>query len=197
MNKKAPSLLDIAQQSTGKAPGTGRTPPKVDLQARTAARTVKTNPAPQRRTMTWIVLGAVAVVAVLLVGAAYLSAQNDGWMKEVTSRFTGPGRPTVAFTALAKVKVNLNDADYPRMAVVGATIQTGDREAQAKVEQYKDRINTIVMEQVGQRSYEELLTPQGKDALLQDIARETDRLIGAQPGSEASTRVLLDHFIIK
>ncbi|MGD9550901.1 MAG: flagellar basal body-associated protein FliL, partial [Burkholderiaceae bacterium] len=112
---------------------------------------------------------------------------------------------------LDNMVVNLADPGGDRFAQIGITLELSDAKASDQVKQYLPTIRNAILMLISQRSSEDLLRREGKEALAEDIRREVSRPLGyAVPEKGASTardghgsadnpvrRVLFSSFIIQ
>lgn len=115
------------------------------------------------------------------------------------------------YLPLDNMVVNLADPGGDRFAQIGITLELSDAKASDQVKQYLPTIRNAILMLISQRSSEDLLRREGKEALAEDIRREVSRPLGyAVPEKGASTardghgsadspvrRVLFSSFIIQ
>lgn len=120
-----------------------------------------------------------------------------------------PAPPT--YLPLDNMVVNLADPGGDRFAQIGITLELSDAKASDQVKQYLPTIRNAILMLISQRSSEDLLRREGKEALAEDIRREVSRPLGyAVPEKGASAardghgsadspvrRVLFSSFIIQ
>ncbi len=81
--------------------------------------------------------------------------------------------------------VNLADAGGEKVAQVGITLQVLDSKASDSVKAYMPTIRSAVLMLLSQRTAEEILSPEGKQKLIQDILREASIPFGGGEEPEA------------
>lgn len=135
-----------------------------------------------------LVIVMVAVVLLLVaVGAAALvllsqrgggdEEEGDGDQPRASAKAPKPkGPPT--FLPMDNLVVNLADPGGDRFAQIGITLELLDGKTAEEVKTYMPAIRSEVLKQVSRRGADELLTPEGKDKLAQDIRREAARPLG-------------------
>jgi len=113
------------------------------------------------------------------------------------------------YLALENMVVNLADPGGDRFAQIGITLELSDAKTSDQVKQYLPTIRNAILMLISQRSSEDLLRREGKEALAEDIRREVSRPLGytvpAQKGASAARsdvenpvrRVLFSSFIIQ
>lgn len=115
------------------------------------------------------------------------------------------------YLALENMVVNLADPGGDRFAQIGITLELSDAKTSDQIKQYLPTIRNAILMLVSQRSSDELLQREGKEALAEDIRREVARPLGyAVPAKGASAerggqgavespvrRVLFSSFIIQ
>lgn len=115
------------------------------------------------------------------------------------------------YLALENMVVNLADPGGDRFAQIGITLELSDAKASDEIKQYLPTIRNAILLLISQRSSEDLLRREGKEALAEDIRREVSRPLGyAVPENGASAardgqgsvdspvrRVLFSSFIIQ
>jgi flagellar FliL protein len=85
--------------------------------------------------------------------------------------------------------VNLANPGGERVAQIGVTLELLDKDSAAAVKGYMPSIRSGVLQLVAKRTAEELLSPEGKEQLTQDILRETSIPFGGgEEEEEAPTK---------
>ncbi len=84
----------------------------------------------------------------------------------------GSAKTPPVYLPMDNMVVNLADAGGERVAQVGITLEVIDAKAADSVKAYMPTIRSSVLMLLSQRSSEELLSPQGKQKLIEDILRE-------------------------
>ena len=159
----------------------------------------------------------LAVVLVLLAaaggGAAWIMYQRshaplDDETGTVQSHKAEPPAPPT-YLPLENMVVNLADPGGDRFAQIGITLELSDPKTAEQVKQYLPTIRNAILLLISQRTSDELLQREGKEALAEDIRREVSRPLGyalpAKKGASAARsdadnpvrRVLFSSFIIQ
>lgn len=134
-----------------------------------------------------LVIAAAAVMVLLSqrASAGADDADEDGARAELSAP-KPKGPPT--FLPMDSLVVNLSDPGGDRFAQIGITLELADAKSAEEVKTYMPVIRSEVLKQVSRRSAEELLTPEGKDALAQDVRREAARPLGWPPAKQAKRK---------
>ncbi|HEY4664495.1 MAG TPA: flagellar basal body-associated FliL family protein [Comamonas sp.] len=156
-----------------------------------------------------IIIGAVAVLLVVAIAAAWLLMANrlhgDVYGDDAPSK-TAVLVPT--FLPLENMVVNLADPGGDRFVQIGITLELQNEATATLVKQYMPSIRNGILMLVSQRTADELLLREGKEKLAADILREVMRPLGggavqANESDENSRtrsavrRVLFSSFIIQ
>ncbi len=159
----------------------------------------------------------LAVVLVLLAAgggaAAWFVYQRSHAALDDDAEAAAPAEPAVppTYLPLDNMVVNLADPGGDRFAQIGITLELSDAKASDQVKQYLPTIRNAILMLISQRTSEDLLRREGKEALAEDIRREVSRPLGyAVPEKGASAardghgsadspvrRVLFSSFIIQ
>ncbi len=83
-----------------------------------------------------------------------------------------------AFVPLEPFVVNLADRESDRFAQVGITLQVDDPKMADEMKVYMPAIRNAVLLILAHKTSEELLTPEGKTTLAQEIRRDAARAMG-------------------
>lgn len=86
------------------------------------------------------------------------------------------GAPT--FVPLDPFTVNLTDKDSDRYAQVGLSLQVNDPHLGDELKNYMPAIRNAILLLLSHKSSEELLSPEGKDKLAQEIRRDAAKAMG-------------------
>jgi len=132
----------------------------------------------------------VAVLLVVLLGAGgtlfYLKKQRDAAMAVAeaggepaapAAAHAGPKTPPV-YLPMDNMVVNLADPGGERVAQVGITLEVVDTGASEEVKAFMPTIRSGVLMLLSQRTADQLLSPEGKQKLIEDILRETSKPFG-------------------
>lgn len=132
-----------------------------------------------------IVIGAVLVLLILAGGAvAWIMYNRSHAQEEDGVAVAHKEVPT--FLPLENMVVNLADPGGDRFAQIGITLEVADAKTADQVKQYLPSIRSGILILVSQRTSEDLLQREGKEALAVDILREVSRPLGyAVPAKKA------------
>ena len=146
-------------------------------------------PAPKSKKKLIIIIVAVLLVVLLGAGGAlfYLSKQRAAALAAEEAGGE-PAAPAAAAAHTAKTPpvylpmdnmvVNLADPGGERVAQVGITLEVVDAHASDNVKAFMPTIRSGVLMLLSQRTADELLSPEGKQKLIDDILRETSKPFG-------------------
>ena len=141
-------------------------------------------PPAKSKKMLIIILG---VVLVLVLGgggaffyiskqrAAAAAAEEENGGEPVAAQATAAhtaDKSLPVYLPMDNMVVNLADPGGERVAQVGITLQVLDSKASDSVKAYMPTIRSAVLMLLSQRTAEEILSPEGKQKLIQDILRE-------------------------
>lgn len=129
----------------------------------------------------------IGVVLVLLLGgggafffiskqrAAAAAAEEDGGEPAAASAPAadhGAAKAPPVYLPMDNMVVNLADPGGERVAQVGITLEVLDAHASDTVKAYMPTIRSGVLMLLSQRTSQDLLSPEGKQKLIEDILRE-------------------------
>lgn len=98
------------------------------------------------------------------------------------------------YLALENMVVNLADPGGDRFAQIGITLELSDAKAADQVKQYLPTIRNAILLLISQRSSEDLLQREGKEALAEDIRREVSRPLGyTEPPKKGASATRVGH----
>ncbi len=129
-----------------------------------------------------IVVVLVVVLAIAGAAVAYVLAQRhsseDG--EEGAAEASKSSEPAVVptFLPVDTMVVNLADNGGERFAQVGITLELADAKTADRLKQFMPSIRSALLLLISQRTAEELLRREGKEALAHDILREVSRPLG-------------------
>ena len=129
---------------------------------------------PKSKKMLVIVLVVVLLLAVAGAAAAFFlmkpaAEEDDGGAEtQATTKSSKPKTPP-QYMALEAVVVNLADPGGARYAQVGITLQVDEAATAEKVKAFLPTIRNGILMQISRRSADDLLRPEGKEALASDI----------------------------
>lgn len=162
------------------------TKPEAEEPAADAAK-----PAPKSKKKLIIIIAVVVLVLLLAGGGTlfYLSKQRAAAAAAAAEEAGGePAAPAAAAHGAAKTPpvylpmdnmvVNLADPGGERVAQIGITLEVVDAHASDTVKAYMPTIRSGVLMLLSQRTAEDLLSPEGKQKLIEDILRETSKPFG-------------------
>lgn len=112
------------------------------------------------------------------------------------------------FTTLEPFTVNLQDARGERFAQVGVTLQFEEPEVEATIKDRLPAVRNDILMLISSKQVEDLLSPEGKKKLAEQIKLQAGRAIGAElpepgekPGKQAVENpireVLFSQFIVQ
>ncbi|GAA3982308.1 hypothetical protein GCM10022279_02350 [Comamonas faecalis] len=139
-------------------------------------------PAPAKNKKLFIVLVVFAVLLVAVLGAAwFFLAQRNAYGDE-----DAPQRPAAAAAAkqpptylpMDNMVVNLADPGGDRFAQIGITLELADAKTAEQVKNFMPTIRSGVLMLVSQRTADELLTREGKEALALEVRRAVSQPLG-------------------
>jgi flagellar protein FliL len=146
---------------------------------------------PKSKKLLFIIIG-VVVLALVGGGAAFFlmkkkaadaEGEGDGAAtahKEETHAAPPKRDPKVppTFLPLDNMVVNLADPGGNRFAQLGITLQLGDPKTSDEIKTYMPSIRNGILILISQRTADEMLKPDGKEALTHDIVAEISNVMG-------------------
>jgi flagellar FliL protein len=154
---------------------------------------------PKSKKKLFMIIGVVLVLALggggffimkQRAAAAAAAAEGDGAEAPVAhaapAAHGAPKAPPV-YLPLDNMVVNLADPGGERVAQVGITFEVIDSKASDSVKAYLPTIRSSVLMLLSQRTSEELLSPEGKQKLIEDILREASVPFGGDPDPVEAT----------
>jgi len=145
-----------------------------------------------------IIIIAVVLLLVLGGGAAFLmlskkkaAAEDEEGAADhapapVAAAAHDPKSPPV-YLPMDNMVINLADPGGERVAQVGITLQVVDAKAADSVKAYMPTIRSGVLMLLSQRTAQDLLSPEGKEKLIEDILRETSIPFGGGDDHETDS----------
>lgn len=143
----------------------------------------------------------VGVVLVLLLGgggafffiskqrAAAAAAEEEGGAEPAAAHAPaadhGAAKTPPVYLPMDNMVVNLADPGGERVAQVGITLEVLDAHASDTVKAYMPTIRSGVLMLLSQRTSQDLLSPEGKQKLIEDILRECSVPFGGGDDHEA------------
>ncbi len=85
------------------------------------------------------------------------------------------------FVDIADVTINLADTDVSRFLRAKIKLELHSEESQLRIEQYKIKIDDMIITLLSSKTFAEIRTPQGKYDLKEDIVYRINRLVGGKP----------------
>lgn len=142
---------------------------------------------PKSRKLLFIIIGVVmlaligAGTALFLLKKAQSEDEEDGTELTAEEEHSAPLRdpktpPT--FLPLDSMVVNLADPGGNRFAQLGITLQLADAKTGEEMKTYMPSIRNGILILVSQRTAEQMLRTDGKQALIQDIMAEISNVMG-------------------
>jgi flagellar FliL protein len=158
-------------------------------------------PAPKGKKKLIIIIAAVVLVLVLGGGGAFwymakqkaaaLAAEEEaaGGDGEVTTHAPaaaahGDAKAPPVYLPMDNMVVNLADPGGERVAQVGITLVVSDAHASDSVKAYMPTIRSAVLMLMSRKTSEELLSPEGKQKLIEEILVETSIPFGGSHAEE-------------
>lgn len=155
---------------------------------------------PKSRKLLFIIIGVVmlaligAGTALFLLKKAQSEDEEDGTELTAEEEHAAPLRdpktpPT--FLPLDSMVVNLADPGGNRFAQLGITLQLADAKTGEEMKTYMPSIRNGILILVSQRTAEQMLRTDGKQALTQDIMAEISNVMGydyERPGAEPAAQ---------
>jgi flagellar FliL protein len=155
---------------------------------------------PKSRKLLFIIIGVVmlaligAGTALFLLKKAQSEDEEDGTELTAEEEHAAPLRdpktpPT--FLPLDSMVVNLADPGGNRFAQLGITLQLADAKTGEEMKTYMPSIRNGILILVSQRTAEQMLRTDGKQALIQDIMAEISNVMGydyERPGAEPAAQ---------
>lgn len=142
---------------------------------------------PKSRKLLFIIIGVVVLAligagtALFLLKKAQSEDEEDGTELTAEEEHAAPLRdpktpPT--FLPLDSMVVNLADPGGNRFAQLGITLQLADAKTGEEMKTYMPSIRNGILILVSQRTAEQMLRTDGKQALIQDIMAEISNVMG-------------------
>ena len=156
----------------------------------------ESSPAPAKSKKMLIIVAALVLVLVLAGVGAYIfiskrnaAAAEDGdepIASHAAAAHDKPKAPPV-YLPLDPMVVNLADPGGEKVAQVGITLEVSDAKASDTVKAYLPTIRSSVLLLISQKTAEELLKPEGKEQLANDILRKAAVPFGGGQDEEHET----------
>jgi flagellar FliL protein len=138
----------------------------------------------------FIIIGAALVLVLFMAGGAFFYISKQKAAAEAAALEAEGGEPVAAahssaapahgaakappaYLPMDNMVVNLADVGGERVAQVGITLEVVDSHASDQVKAYLPTIRSAVLMLLSRKTAEELLSPEGKQKLIQEILRET------------------------
>ncbi|WP_180683540.1 flagellar basal body-associated FliL family protein [Tepidicella baoligensis] len=160
---------------------------------------------PKSKKLLVIILVVVLVLLLGLGAAAFLllksGSGDDIDDPEATTQPVRDSRPRTPpqYMALDPVVINLADPGAIRYAQVGITLQVDSAATADRIKAYLPTVRNGILRQISRRTAEELLRPEGKDQLAQDILDLVREETGLAPvrGESPVQAVLFSSLIVQ
>ena len=166
---------------------------------------------PQKKSGVKLVV--LALAGVLLVGggaggAWFALGRGHKAGEEEAPKHAAKHEKKPLFTTLEPFTVNLQDARGERFAQVGVTLQFDDPEIEGTIKDHLPAVRNDILMLISSKDVEELLSPDGKRKLAEQIKLQAGRAIGAdlpEPGDKPAKHpvenpiheVLFSQFIVQ
>lgn len=145
-----------------------------------------------------IIIVAAALVLVLGGGAAFfmISKQKADTEEGAEEAAPAPAKKAAshdekkvppAYLPMDSMVVNLADPGGERVAQVGVTLEVADAHTADMVKAYLPTIRSSVLMLISQRTADELLKPEGKEKLIEDILKAASIPFGGSDEEEETT----------
>lgn len=122
--------------------------------------------------------GGGALIYINKQRAAAAAAAEEGGAEPTAPAAHGDPKAPPVYLPMDNMVVNLADAGGERVAQVGITLVVIDAQGSDSVKAYMPTIRSGVLMLLSQRTAEEMLSPEGKQKLIQDILIETSKPFG-------------------
>ena len=137
--------------------------------------------------MLFIIVGVVLILA--LGGGAFVMSKRgsseEGETPAPAKAAHADPKKIPAYLALDNMVVNLADPGGEKVAQIGITLEVQDAHASDSVKAYLPTIRSGILLLIAQRTSEELLSPEGKIKLAQDILRQASVPFGGSEEDES------------
>ncbi len=162
-----------------------------------------------------IIIAAAVLVLVLGGGGAFLyiskqraaaaaAAEEEGGGGEPAASAAGSHdaeKVPPVYLPMDNLVVNLADEGGERVAQVGITLQVRDAHASDSVKLYMPTIRSGVLMLLSQRTAAEMLSPDGKQKLIEDILLEASRPYGGgeaapEPGKKVRKKAKVEYPVV-
>ncbi|MBV5322414.1 MAG: flagellar basal body-associated FliL family protein [Ilumatobacteraceae bacterium] len=137
-----------------------------------------------------LVLGGGAFLFISKQRAAAAAAEEEGGEPAAAAHAApdhGGAKTPPVYLPMDNMVVNLADPGGERVAQVGITLEVRDAKAADSVKAFMPTIRSGVLMLLSQRTSENLLSPEGKHKLIEDILREASVPFGGDPAPEDET----------
>jgi len=156
-------------------------------------------PPPKSKKML-IIIAAAVLLLVLAGGGAFLyiskqraaaaaAAEEGGDQTATTAKAAddhGKAKTPPVYLPMDNMVLNLADPGGERVAQLGITLEVRDAASADSVKAYMPTIRSGVLMLLSQRTAEELLSPEGKQKLIEDILHETSVPFGGGEEEDAA-----------
>jgi flagellar FliL protein len=159
-------------------------------------------PAPKGKKKLIVIIAAVVLLLVLGGGGAFwyiskqkaaaaaLAAEEDGGDGAAATHAPaadahGDKKAPPVYLPMDNMVVNLADTGGERVAQVGITLEVTDAHAADSVKAYMPTIRSAVLMLLSRKTSEEMLSPEGKQKLIEEILVETSVPFGGGHKTEA------------
>ncbi len=150
-----------------------------------AANAVPPASPPRRKRLVLIALAAVLLLAAGGAGAWFLLARGaHAATGHVEAPPPKPRKPV--FAVLDPFTVNLRDEQGERFAQIGITLDVDSPDVEAQVKERLPAVRNAVLLLLSSKRIEELLTPEGKQALAEEVGQRVSAVIAPPSTSHGS-----------
>ncbi len=135
--------------------------------------------------------------ALLIILPVLLLAGGGGGFFLLRVKGSHKGKKPAVVTQQLELKdmvVNLADADHPRYITISLTLSIEGAESQDALAEKEAAIRDAVLMVISSHRYRDLLSPEGKDALKEELAKAVD---GALDKGMTVSEVLFTNFVME
>lgn len=153
--------------------------------------------APAKSKKMLIIIVAAVLVLAIAGGGAFFFMKKKAASEEEDAVDDHAPKATAAhdkhkappeYLPMDNMVVNLANPGGERVAQIGVTLELLDKDSVTAVKGYMPSIRSGVLQLIAKRTAEELLSPEGKEQLTQDILRETTIPFGGGEEEEDTSK---------
>lgn len=144
-------------------------------------------PSPKPSRKRWLLMAAVLALAAGAGGGWYAWQQRGGDAAAGHPKAEPkPQSRKQLYIALEPFTVNLQDTRGERFAQIGVTLQVEDPSVEVELKDRLPAVRNQILILISSKRIEELLTPEGKQSLAQQIRGKTGQALGLGIGAPAT-----------